>query len=393
MDWFGRAKISFTHHATPLTLQQKDGTTTDLLKVVEQATPPCQLNPLLFNGHVQTMWTVVKEHGPQIYYRRKIFDSDHKVYTGSFTVDFVTEPHQDFEEKLPPRTAYFSEQAFANLPSDDNKPMLIVLHGLSGGSHEIYLRHAILPLVESGKWEICVVNSRGCANSAVTSGLFFNARATWDVRQVVKWARKNFPNRPLFGVGFSLGANILTNVSSLTHPVKENGSKSTDIFPTVRRRRRRGMPPEECHCRWKPIQPRCYQQSFAENSPGETLPAGYGKYVQSGSSAVLNENIADITCHYFTANMKKLVANHKETVLKYTKLDYDRIQNITYLNEFDREVQTVTWGYPTEDAYYRDASSSDAVLGIRIPFMALSAADDPVRISHFVVGNTFRAWC
>lgn len=215
MDWFGRAKISFTHHTSPLTLQQKDGTTTDLLKVCEQATPPCQLNPLLFNGHVQTMWTVVKEHGPQIYYRRKIFDSDHKLYAGTFTVDFVTEPHQDFEEKLPPRTAYFSEQDFANLPSDDSKPMLIVLHGLSGGSHEIYLRHAILPLVESGKWEICVVNSRGCANSAVTSGLFFNARATWDIRQVVKWARQKFPNRPLFGVGFSLGANILTNVGNL----------------------------------------------------------------------------------------------------------------------------------------------------------------------------------
>lgn len=80
--------------------------------------------------------------------------------------------------------------------------------------------------------------------------------------------------------------------------------------------------------------------------------------------------------------MKKLVANHKETVLKYTNLDYDRIQNITYLNEFDREVQTVTWGYPTEDAYYRDASSCDAILGIRIPFMALSAADDPVSISY-----------
>lgn len=41
--------------------------------------------------------------------------------------------------------------------------------------------------------------------------------------------------------------------------------------------------------------------------------------------------------------------------------------------------RTVSWGYPTENAYYRDASSSDAVLAIRIPFLALSALDDPVR--------------
>ncbi len=40
--------------------------------------------------------------------------------------------------------------------------------------------------------------------------------------------------------------------------------------------------------------------------------------------------------------------------------------------------RTKSWGYPTEDAYYRDASSSDSVLSIRIPFLAIAAADDPV---------------
>ena len=90
----------------------------------------------------------------------------------------------------------------------------VVLHGLSGGSHEIYLRHVLLPIVKAG-WEACVVNSRGCAKSRVTSGVLYNARATWDIRQVIKWLRKNFPNRPLFSLGFSLGANILVNVRTL----------------------------------------------------------------------------------------------------------------------------------------------------------------------------------
>lgn len=216
MDWFGRAKIAFTHSPSPLALQRKDGTATDLLKVCEASTPTCQLNPLLFNGHLQTMWTAVKEHGPPIYYRRKIFDADHKTYTGTFTVDFAVDPHADVDEALPPRTAFFSEDDFAKIGSDDSRPMLIVLHGLSGGSHEIYLRHAIAPLVmNGGNWDVCVVNARGCANSKVTSGLLFNARATWDVRQFVKWAKQTFPNRPLFGLGFSLGANILTNVRPL----------------------------------------------------------------------------------------------------------------------------------------------------------------------------------
>ena len=45
----------------------------------------------------------------------------------------------------------------------------------------------------------------------------------------------------------------------------------------------------------------------------------------------------------------------------------------------DSEVQGPSWGYPTEGAYYRDAASTDSLLAIRIPFLALNAEDDPVR--------------
>ena len=47
-------------------------------------------------------------------------------------------------------------------------------------------------------------------------------------------------------------------------------------------------------------------------------------------------------------------------------------------NVLGREVQGPTWGYPTEGTYYRDASSSDAVLAVKIPLFAIHAKDDPV---------------
>jgi predicted alpha/beta-fold hydrolase len=65
-------------------------------------------------------------------------------------------------------------------------------------------------------------------------------------------------------------------------------------------------------------------------------------------------------------NMKKLIELHYDEVSKGSKL------------EFDREVQGPTWGYPTEGAYYRDASSVDSLLGVRIPLFAINAKDDPV---------------
>ena len=43
-----------------------------------------------------------------------------------------------------------------------------------------------------------------------------------------------------------------------------------------------------------------------------------------------------------------------------------------------REVQAPSFGYPTEGAYYRDASSVDSLLAMKIPVFAISAEDDPV---------------
>ncbi len=213
-EWLGYARIAFTHARTPLKLKTKDGSETDLLRLCEESTPPCRLNPFLFNGHLQTIWTTVKDDGPPVFYKRKIFDAEDPVYEGTFAVDFVVEPFLESDASLPVRTTYYTDAEFKSIASLDTCPMLVVLHGLSGGSYEVYLRHVLAPLIgKDGGWKACVVNSRGCAQHKITSSVLYNGRATWDTRQTVKWLRRTFPNRPLFGIGFSLGACILTNVS------------------------------------------------------------------------------------------------------------------------------------------------------------------------------------
>lgn len=228
-----RGRISF-HHAkdNKLLLTRVSAKTgakeqTTLVDVCREATPDtCSLNPFLFNGHLQTAWTAMKHDNVPIYYKRKIFESDSPMFSGHFAIDFAVKPYDmppegeltDQARKytqpsgMPPRTSFYTQEELSTLASDDTKPMLVLLHGLSGGSHEVYLRHVLAPLVAAGSWEACVVNSRGCAQSKISSGVLYNARATWDVRQSVKWLREMFPNRPLFGIGFSLGANILANV-------------------------------------------------------------------------------------------------------------------------------------------------------------------------------------
>lgn len=245
MRLLGHSKVSFHHSAHPVELITKTGDKTTLLEVCEAATPFCRLNPFLFNGHLQTFWTAVKSKDIPIYYKRKVFEADDPAFAGSFAVDFVVEPYKETDASLPPRTTYYEDADFDKIASLDDKPMLVALHGLSGGSHEIYLRSVLWPIMH--EWEICVVNSRGCAQSSITSGVLYNARSTWDMRQLVKWLAKMFPNRPLFGLGFSLGANILVNVRTadilgLQHEREPNSI----LFSTVSWRRKFQLYPKSC---------------------------------------------------------------------------------------------------------------------------------------------------
>ncbi|RDA83364.1 hypothetical protein CP532_3732 [Ophiocordyceps camponoti-leonardi (nom. inval.)] len=372
MEWLGRAKIAFTHAPTPMTIKLKDGSETDLVKICEQATPPCQLNPLLFNGHLQTMWTATRPHGPKIHYRRKCFEADGTSYRGTFAVDFAVEPFEGHDPDLPWRTRYFTEEQLRNMGSDDAKPMLVVLHGLSGGSHEVYLRHAIAPLLEEDGWEVCVVNSRGCARSKITSGMLYNARSTWDLRQTVKWLRKTYPNRPLFGLGFSLGANMLTNVKPVTTVWQYCGEEGSECLLKAA---------IACSNPFKlDISCKFLQDSIV----GREL---YLRSMASESGTISAAALSGLTTNL--ASLKELVELHKKELQLYSDLDMEAVNRVTYLPEFDRAVQCPTWGYPTEQAYYRDASSSDAILAIRIPFMALHATDDPIAVRQAVPYEEF----
>ena len=52
---------------------------------------------------------------------------------GTFTIDFVVRPsHEDTSEGLFHRTRYLMEEEVNELPSNDTKPMLLALHGLTG---------------------------------------------------------------------------------------------------------------------------------------------------------------------------------------------------------------------------------------------------------------------
>lgn len=332
------------HHAnTTLTLPLKSGSSTTFANVLRPLVPPYRPTPLLPGGNLQTIATTFKHTHIPIHYKRHIFQATDPTYTGQFAVDFVTPPSTTSDPALPPRTTYFSPSEWTVFTTSDptnTTPLLILLHGLSGGSHELYLRAFLEPLVRSesrpqgGGWDACVVISRGCANTEITSSILYNARATWDVRQTVKWAREIWPNRPLFAAGFSLGGNILVNY------LGEEG--------------------EGCELSGAVVVSAIWNNEVADRALRRT----WWK--------------REVYCRTLGGNMKRLFEKHVDKIRENERIDVEKVRGCTYLYEFDRYVQGPSWGYPSEGAYYRDASSVDAMLGVRVPLLAIHALDDPV---------------
>jgi predicted alpha/beta-fold hydrolase len=165
----------------------------------------------LASGHLQTAFSAIGWHrGPSsaVNYNRELLPviaAPPGKYGGTLALDWT----------LPP----------ANEPYHDDTPIMVVLHGLTGGSDEGYVLRMIHEMLEyrdthvtvsiSGasstrRMRAVVINARGCGGSTLSSPQTFCGAMTGDVHQAVTHIHNRYPRAPLVGVGFSLGANILT---------------------------------------------------------------------------------------------------------------------------------------------------------------------------------------
>jgi predicted alpha/beta-fold hydrolase len=150
---------------------------------------------LQFSGHLSTIYcTIANFDYDEVSYSRTLLRVPDG---GTIALDFT-----------PPITP--------DNPLIEGQTILVALHGLTGGSHESYVRD-VMKKVTSKKdeqglgWRGVVVNFRGCAGSPVTGGNFqlYHGGYTDDLRCALAYLSHLTPQSPLHGIGFSLGANVL----------------------------------------------------------------------------------------------------------------------------------------------------------------------------------------
>lgn len=84
------------------------------------------------------------------------------------------------------------------------------MHGLCGDSESVYITFAARALQQRG-YDVVSFVSRGCGGLTLTTMEGFTAARYSDLQAALEYMKIKDPSRPIFCVGYSLGAGILLN--------------------------------------------------------------------------------------------------------------------------------------------------------------------------------------
>lgn len=283
----------------------------------------------LFNGHLQTIYCVFADFSKRDHmrYNRQYL---RLVDGGTLGLDFA-----------PVDASHLK----------DDSPIVVVQHGLTGGSYEPYVRvilHRICAPVEAGGfgYRAIVVNFRGCAGVPVTSPRLYSAGTTEDLRQALMYISHRYPKAALHGLGFSLGSNVMTRY------LAEEGDQARLHSACA------------LACPWD-----------LEKNNVRLLSSFTGKHIYAKA---LGGNLLNL----LKRHVNSLLVDPEHPVAKAVPSAL-ALDNPT-LEKFDDTFTRFAGGAPptfpfaSAADYYRWGSSHNAVKDVTVPYLAVNAADDPV---------------
>jgi predicted alpha/beta-fold hydrolase len=91
---------------------------------------------------------------------------------------------------------------------EDQQPIVILLHGLTGNSQSGYIRSLQRTLLNQG-FRSVALNFRGCSGESNNLARCYHSGETEDLHFLYQTLRQREPHTPLAAVGFSLGGNVL----------------------------------------------------------------------------------------------------------------------------------------------------------------------------------------
>ncbi len=208
-------------------------------------------------------------------------------------------------------------------------PIVLMLHGLGGSVRKAYMIQAIEELQRNGFF--CIgMNFRGCSGVPNRLARFYHAGDSQDLLQVVNFVREHYPNRRLYGLGFSIGGNAL---------LKLFGEMGLDTP---------------------------FQGGVAISVPYD---------LAAGSAALSRGAAGKFYTWYFIRSLRRKLLEKREILTD--RIELDRALAATTLEEFDDFVTAPLHGFESASHYYASTSSQQFLPDIARPTLLVHALDDP----------------
>ncbi|ORY48247.1 alpha/beta-hydrolase [Rhizoclosmatium globosum] len=278
--------------------------------------------PLLFNGHLQTAAAGVISKLP---YKKP--DYKREVLTlpdgGLVAIDWATplEPTPD-------------------------APIIILFHGLAGGSNEPYICETALAALEQG-YRVAALNYRGSNNLSLTTPQIYAGSYTEDVRLIVRHIKSKNSTCPLIGIGYSLGANIILKY------VGEEGS-NCPLLTAV---------------------------SVAN-------PHDFNLGINLLHSTFLGRFYSRIMTHelinIFNKHAHMFENKDVQAPLQSEPISPTKVKSASFLHDFDEHLTRRVFGYRSVNEFYRMGGSAQYVPDVAIPMLFLNSSDDPIALNTAV---------
>lgn len=220
-----------------------------------------------------------------------------------------------------------------NSPPD--APVLVVLPGITGHSRSGYLVNLVHEMYKL-HWKVCVIVYPGTDMSDVQTARFIRAHVPTDLDLTLKYIRKQkYPQSPMYAVGYSMGAALLTNY------IAHSG-------------------PSGC----------LLKGAVSCSNPFNVL------YSVRRLSTGLISRLYNI--HFLSAMKKMHRKNAHVFDAHFPHMPTHKVQALRTVEEYDSHITMKYHGFDNLDEYYTALGCETAVPKIHIPYLLAQAEDDPI---------------
>lgn len=220
---------------------------------------------------------------------------------------------------------------------DAAAPLVVLFHGLEGGSRSHYARALMGALGERG-WRGAVPHFRGCGGVANRRLRAYHSGDTEEIAWLVRRFATEAHGAPLFAVGVSLGGNAL---------LKWLGESGKAACALVR-------------------------GAAAVCAPLDL----------NGAGAALSRGFNLVYTRHFLATLKpKALAKIRDHP---GALDAERVRRARTMADFDDAVTAPLHGFSDYRDYWTRASAKPHLAGIAAPTLLVNARNDPFLPRHFL---------